>query len=74
VTEKVPGEEYCVESPNRDFQLHVKLPANFPDEKPCMRVVPPLPHSWVDEKSGEITSAPGMLNVTIQTSTCLLLH
>jgi len=44
--------------------IMVSLSPNFPLEKPVLRVSPPISHPWCNEHS-EITSAPGLLNVSI---------
>ncbi|XP_065349500.1 vacuolar protein sorting-associated protein 37A [Cloeon dipterum] len=62
VYEKVPGEEYQVEPLAGDFIIFIKLPANFPDSKPSIIVVPAISHPWVDEKTGEVSNAPGVRN------------
>lgn len=47
----------------RRMAIVVSLSPNFPLEKPVLRVSPPINHSWCNEHS-EITSAPGLLNVS----------
>ncbi|XP_059468348.1 vacuolar protein sorting-associated protein 37A [Neocloeon triangulifer] len=64
VYEKVPGEEYQVEPLAGDFSLIIKLPPNFPESKPCITIVPTISHPWVDEKTGEVSKAPGLLSFT----------
>lgn len=47
----------------RRMAIMVSLSPEFPLEKPVLRVSPPINHPWCNEHS-EITSAPGLLNVT----------
>ena len=47
----------------RRMAIMVSLSPNFPLEKPVLRVSPPISHPWCNEHS-EITSAPGLLNVS----------
>lgn len=47
----------------RRMAIIVSLSPNFPLEKPVLRVSPPINHPWCNEHS-EITSAPGLLNVS----------
>ncbi|XP_075211374.1 vacuolar protein sorting 37A [Lycorma delicatula] len=58
--------EYKVEflSGGKPFALIIKLCPEFPLEKPVLKIAPPVSHQWVSE-SGEITSAPGLLNFTV---------
>ncbi|XP_024875346.1 vacuolar protein sorting-associated protein 37A-like, partial [Temnothorax curvispinosus] len=48
---------------DRRMAIMVSLSPNFPLEKPVLRVSPPISHPWCNEHS-EITSAPGLLNVS----------
>lgn len=68
--------EYTVdfESGGKPFALIIKLSPEFPLEKPILHISPPVVHHWVSE-TGEITSAPGLLNVSyIVSRVILLLH
>lgn len=58
--------EYKVDfvSGNNQLAIIVLLSPEFPLEKPVLKVLPALNHPWVEE-SGEITGAPGLLNVRI---------
>lgn len=58
--------EYRVDfnSGGKKLSLLVVLAPNFPLEKPILKIIPLVQHSWVNEK-GEITGAPGLLNVSI---------
>lgn len=47
----------------RRMAIMVSLSPKFPLEKPLLRVSPPINHHWCNEHS-EITSAPGLLNVS----------
>lgn len=67
VTEVKPNEEYTVGfvSDERLFKLNVYLGLNFPNEKPKIVVVPRIQHDWIsDPSTGEIQTAPGLLNVS----------
>ncbi|KAJ8985501.1 hypothetical protein NQ317_015043 [Molorchus minor] len=66
VVELVEGEEYEIafNSGGNQLCLKVYLGKDFPKEKPTLKVVPAVVHPWVDA-SGEVTSAPGLLNFTI---------
>lgn len=44
--------------------IMVSLSAEFPLEKPVLRVCPPIVHRWCNEHS-EIVNAPGLLNVSL---------
>jgi ESCRT-I complex subunit VPS37 len=65
VTEVVEDVEYKVDFScgGRDMCLIINLGSNFPSEKPILTVNPPVSHPWVNQ-AGEITSAPGLLNVS----------
>lgn len=68
VTEVKANEEYTVgfTSDDRQFKLNVYLAANFPNDKPKIVIVPRVQHEWIsDSATGEIQTAPGLLNVTI---------
>lgn len=68
VTEIKANEEYTVGfmSDNRQMLLDVSLGSNFPNEKPKIVITPRIQHEWIpDPASGEIHSAPGLLNVCI---------
>lgn len=41
----------------------VILCPKFPLEKPVLKIFPSVQHPWINE-NGEITSAPGLLNVS----------
>lgn len=58
--------EYRVEfnSGNNKLSLLVILSSKFPLENPFLKIIPAVQHPWVNE-SGEITGAPGLLNVSI---------
>ncbi|KAL3283591.1 hypothetical protein HHI36_006729 [Cryptolaemus montrouzieri] len=66
VTELTEGIEYQVDfqAGGRDFNLLVSLGNDFPNEKPLLKIIPNVVHSWVNQE-GDITSAPGLLNFTI---------
>lgn len=66
VTEVKANEEYSVgfTSDDRQFKLNVYLAANFPNDKPKIMIVPGVQHEWIsDPATGEIQTAPGLLNV-----------
>lgn len=58
--------EYCVhfESGGRNFMMTVLLGLNFPNERPKLLLSPIIQHHWVNTNSGEIESAPGLINVS----------
>lgn len=64
VTEITEGTEYHVQfnAGGNEFSLQVVLSANFPNEKPNLKISPVVMHPWVNT-DGEIVSAPGLLNV-----------
>lgn len=66
VTEVVKDEEYKVDfgTGGRTVSLIVKLGPDFPLEKPSLFIYPPVMHPWVSQ-TGEIISAPGLLNFTV---------
>ncbi|EEB14800.1 odorant receptor, putative [Pediculus humanus corporis] len=43
--------------------LYITLPPEFPNEKPSIRVQPPVKHGWVSNNT-DIDKAPGLLNFT----------
>lgn len=47
---------------NNDFFLNVTLTSDFPNERPILKISPVVAHHWVSG-DGEITGAPGLLNV-----------
>lgn len=51
-------------SDGRQFQLEVYLGANFPNEKPRILINPRARHDWINEQTGEVQGAPGVLNVS----------
>jgi len=61
VTEDV---EYRVKLTSSDVQLAlvITLPQEFPQEKPIIRVDPPISHPWVESPSGVVNSAPGLIS------------
>lgn len=66
VTEISEGEEYEVlfESAGKSFALKVYLSPDFPQDKPTLKILPIVIHSWISG-DGEVTAAPGLLNVRI---------
>ncbi|XP_023328389.1 vacuolar protein sorting-associated protein 37A [Eurytemora carolleeae] len=62
VTEVVPNKEYSVSfnSSGHSLILVIKLPDNFPNQKPLVEISPAVLHPWVDS-SGRIDS-PGLRN------------
>lgn len=64
VTEIIEGEEYEVsfESGGNNLILRVMLSPDFPQDKPMLKIVPPVIHAWINA-DGDVTSAPGLLNV-----------
>ncbi|XP_037826341.1 vacuolar protein sorting-associated protein 37A [Lucilia sericata] len=64
VVEVCDLEEYCIhfESGGRNFILSVLLGVNFPNEKPKLMLSPLVQHLWVNASTGEVESAPGLLN------------
>lgn len=69
-------EEYCIhfETGGRNFILSVLLGLNFPSERPKLMLSPLVQHHWVNPTSGEIESAPGLVNVRMNTKRCIWLH
>lgn len=57
--------EYKIDffSGSNNLSLMVILCQKFPLEKPVLKIVPNVQHPWINE-NGEITSAPGLLNVS----------
>lgn len=66
VTEVNEGEEYEVsfESGGNILVLKVYLSSDFPQDKPTLKIVPPVVHAWINA-DGEVISAPGLLNVRL---------
>lgn len=66
VTEVKPNEDYSVGflSDGRQFQLDVHLGTTFPNEKPRISISPRVRHDWVNEQTGDIHGAPGLVNVS----------
>lgn len=64
VSEIVEDIEYQVtfDSGGKALHLNIKLGKDFPKEKPSLKIIPAIIHHWVNA-DGEITSAPGLLNV-----------
>uniref|UniRef100_A0A1I8M9I9 VPS37 C-terminal domain-containing protein n=1 Tax=Musca domestica TaxID=7370 RepID=A0A1I8M9I9_MUSDO len=56
--------EFCVhfESGGRNFMLTVLLGLNYPNERPKLIISPIIQHHWVNPTTGEIESAPGLVN------------
>ncbi|XP_031638682.1 uncharacterized protein LOC116350852 [Contarinia nasturtii] len=68
VTEIKANEEYSVgfKSDDRQMLLNVFLGPKFPNEKPKIVISPKIQHEWIaDFSSGEIQTAPGLLNYTL---------
>lgn len=59
------GYEYKVgfRAGGNDFSIAVSLASDFPNEKPVLKISPIIIHHWVGA-DGEITGAPGLLNVS----------
>lgn len=66
VTEITEGFEYQVafKAGGKEFCMHVTLTKDFPNEKPILKVAPVIIHPWINA-DGEITAAPGLLNVCV---------
>ncbi|XP_036339530.1 vacuolar protein sorting-associated protein 37A-like [Rhagoletis pomonella] len=64
VVEVAEQEEYCIhfESGGRTLLLTVQLGANFPNERPKLVISPTVQHHWVNAVTGEVETAPGLLN------------
>jgi len=64
VTEIVQGKEYSIsfKSSSLNLKLDIKLPENFPIEKPYLEITPAVYHQWVDP-SGAVHS-PGLRSFT----------
>lgn len=64
VEEVTDDVEYRVKLTSSDLQLAlvITLPQEFPQEKPIIRVDPPISHPWVESSSGIVNSAPGLLS------------
>lgn len=58
------GKEYSIafQSGRNELTLHIYLSNEFPKEKPVLKITPVVIHQWVNA-DGEVTSAPGLLNV-----------
>lgn len=71
VSEITEDLEYKVtfKSGGHEFDLIVTLSKDFPNDKPNLRISPIVIHPWVDV-NGEITSAPGLLNVNLNNALC----
>lgn len=66
MTEIKANEEYSVgfKCGEQNFLLNVFLGSKFPNEKPKIVISPRIQHEWIaDLPSGEIQTAPGLLNV-----------
>lgn len=66
MTEIKANEEYSVGfvSDDRQMLLTVFLGPNFPNEKPKIVITPRIQHEWIpDQATGEVQTAPGLLNV-----------
>lgn len=65
MTEINEGDEYEVffESGGNNLVLKVILSPDFPKDKPILKIVPPVIHAWINS-DGDVTSAPGLLNVS----------
>lgn len=50
-------------SGGKELHLNIILGKEFPKDKPLLKITPPIIHHWVNA-DGEITSAPGLLNVS----------
>uniref|UniRef100_A0A1B0D392 UBC core domain-containing protein n=3 Tax=Phlebotomus papatasi TaxID=29031 RepID=A0A1B0D392_PHLPP len=64
VQEVIENEEYTVgfDSGGRPFILTVFLYPSFPNEKPKIVITPSVEHPWIFGPTGEVNSAPGLLN------------
>lgn len=64
VIEVKTGSEYCIAfgSGRNELTLQILLSSDFPNEKPVLKIIPVVAHQWVNTE-GEITAAPGLLNV-----------
>lgn len=65
MTEINAGEEYEVsfESGGNNLVLKIMLSPDFPQDNPMLKIVPPVIHPWINA-DGDVTSAPGLLNVS----------
>lgn len=70
VVEVTEQEEYYIhfESSGRTLLLTVQLGVNFPNERPKIVISPTVQHHWVNAATGEVETAPGLLNVSVQRS------
>lgn len=55
--------EVAFKSGKNHLVLRITLGTDFPNQKPLLVVTPLVNHPWVN-KSGVVTSAPGLLNVS----------
>lgn len=64
MTQISEGEEYDVsfDSGGNMLVLKVILSSDFPQDKPTLKIIPPVIHAWINS-DGEVISAPGLLNV-----------
>ncbi|XP_050332076.1 vacuolar protein sorting-associated protein 37A [Bactrocera neohumeralis] len=64
VVEVTEQEEYCIhfETSGRTLVLTVQLGVNFPNERPKIVISPTVQHHWVNAATGEVETAPGLLN------------
>lgn len=63
--EIIEGNEYEVgfQSGANNLVLKVILSPEFPTDKPILKIMPNVVHPWISS-DGEVTSAPGLLNVS----------
>lgn len=66
VIEIIENEEYRVEfkSGGRHMSVCVLLGPGFPVDKPRLLIRPIVQHSWIQQMTGEVIDAPGLLNVS----------
>lgn len=66
MTEIKEDAEYKVDFTAGDIPmcLYITLPIEFPNEKPQIKVQPPVTHPWVSNNT-DIDNAPGLLNFTV---------
>lgn len=64
VTELTEGTDYKIvfTAGNNELTLNVYLSGDFPNECPQIRITPLIVHPWVSV-DGQVTKAPGLLNV-----------
>ncbi|XP_026462225.1 vacuolar protein sorting-associated protein 37A [Ctenocephalides felis] len=67
VIEIIENEEYRVEfkSGGRHMSVCVLLGPGFPVDKPRLLIRPIVQHSWIQQMTGEVIDAPGLLNFTV---------